>query len=191
MKIWHFIFAVLIFGAPVAADTKHQPYKGLEERDISSLSETDIAELQSGAGWGLALPAELNGYPGPAHVLELSEELGLNARQIASVQAIFDAMKVDAIGRGTDLIEAERRLDAGFKSGNLTQTSLMALIVKAENARAGLRFVHLSRHLKTIEILDDEQISEYAMLRGYGSDPCGAIPEGHDAELWRKHNRCE
>lgn len=189
MKIWFIIFAGLIFGAPIAAEPK-QPYKGFESRDISSLSETDIDALQSGAGWGLALPAELNGYPGPAHVLELSQELELSLQQTADVQSIFDAMKTDAVFKGTELIEAERRLDDGFKSGNLTLASLTNLIAVAERARAELRFVHLSRHLKTIEVLNDAQISKYSTLRGYGADPCQSVPDGHDAEMLRRHNGC-
>ena len=47
------------------------PYAGLEARAIKSLSAADVQELRRGGGWGLALPAELNGVPGPAHLLEL------------------------------------------------------------------------------------------------------------------------
>ena len=60
------------------AEGTHQPYAGFEIRDIASLSQQDIQALREGSGWGLALPAELNGFPGPAHVLELSDELGLS-----------------------------------------------------------------------------------------------------------------
>jgi hypothetical protein len=28
------------------------------------------------------------------------------------------------------------------------------------------------------------------VLRGYAEDPCLAVPEGHDAAMWRKHNGC-
>ena len=48
-----------------------QPYAGQETRVISSLSPEDQRALRAGEGGGLAKPAELNGYPGPAHVLEL------------------------------------------------------------------------------------------------------------------------
>jgi len=44
-----------------------QPYAGQEKRQISSLSQQDVDDLLGGKGWGLAKPAELNGYPGPAH----------------------------------------------------------------------------------------------------------------------------
>ena len=191
MNFQHIAFAALIAATPVASETLHQPYKGLEIRKISSLSETDIEALKSGAGWGLALPAELNGYPGPAHILELGAELGLSNQQTADIQAIFDAMQIDAIAKGSDLIEAERQLDQGFQSGDLTLGSLNDLIAQAETARASSRFVHLSRHLAAVELLTDEQIVEYAVLRGYSSDPCETVPEGHDSEMWKRHIRCD
>ena len=57
--------------------------------------------------------------------------------------------------------------------------------------RAQLRFVHLSTHLKTPDILTLEQIKLYNELRGYSADdPCTNIPAGHDPEMWKKHNNC-
>ena len=191
MKFYQFVLAAIVISTPAASETTHQPYRGFEARNISSLSEDDIKALRNGTGWGLALPAELNGYPGPAHVLELANELGLSDKQRANVQAIYDAMAVEAIAKGAELIEAERQLDQGFKSGHVTPALLKKLIEKAETARAELRFVHLSRHLATIELLSDEQVSEYSTLRGYSSDPCQSVPNGHDAEMWRRHNGCD
>jgi hypothetical protein len=51
------------------------PYAGLQNRAIKSLSDNDINELRRGGGWGLALAAELNGMPGPAHLLELKDQI--------------------------------------------------------------------------------------------------------------------
>lgn len=172
------------------AEQNHQPYRGFEARDITSLSDQDIEALRNGSGWGLALPAELNGYPGPAHVLELADKLGLSDDQKHSMTLIFEAMRTDAIEKGDALIEAERNLDQGFKSGALNATSLRGLIEDAEAARADLRFVHLSRHLTTLAILDADQVTEYSALRGYLSDQCATVPEGHDATMWRRHNGC-
>lgn len=182
----------LFLSVPCAATAEetHQPYQGLETREITSLSEQDISALREGSGWGLALPAELNGFPGPAHVLELAEELGLSDSQEDRVAAIYEAMRVDAIAKGETLIEAERSLDAGFRSGGLDEDRLRRLIEDAEAARADLRFVHLSRHLVTTEVLDAEQIAAYAVLRGYAADPCASVPDGHDATMWRRHNGC-
>jgi hypothetical protein len=63
--------AALVAGAAAArAETAQQPYAGLEARSVKALSEQQIADLRAGRGMSLALPAELNGYPGPLHVIE-------------------------------------------------------------------------------------------------------------------------
>ena len=49
----------------VAFGQGHHPYAGLEQRAVKALSEQQIADLRAGRGMGLALPAELNGYPRP------------------------------------------------------------------------------------------------------------------------------
>jgi hypothetical protein len=54
----------------------------MQERAIKSLSDADIKALRRGEGWGLALPAELNGMPGPAHLLELKDQIPLSQYQI-------------------------------------------------------------------------------------------------------------
>ena len=64
------------------------------------------------------------------------------------------------------------------------------LIDDAESARAELRFIHLSRHLSTPPLLTEDQIARYNTLRGYGSDPCAKVSEGHNSEMWRRHNNC-
>jgi len=57
--------------------------------------------------------------------------------------------------------------------------------------RGALRLVHLSRHLKMVDILTDHQVAQYNILRGYGADPCAATPEGHNEAMWRRHNGCD
>ena len=47
----------------------------MQTRSIKALSDQQIADLGAGRGMGLALAAELNGYPGPSHVLELADKL--------------------------------------------------------------------------------------------------------------------
>jgi len=38
--------------------------------------------------------------------------------------------------------------------------------------------------------LSTDQIDNYAVLRGYASDPCSNVPDGHDATMWKRHNGC-
>jgi Spy/CpxP family protein refolding chaperone/alpha-acetolactate decarboxylase len=180
---------------PVAATCEaaaHSPYAGLESRAIKSLSDANIDELRRGGGWGLALAAELNGKPGPAHLLELYEELGLSPAQVAAIETIFAAMQAEARAAGERFIAAEAAIEDAFRKDALDPDRLRALIDAAEEARAELRFIHLARHLKTPPLLTAEQIAHYAALRGYGAaDPCAAVPQGHDPAMWRRHNACE
>ena len=144
-----------------------------------SLSQEDIKALRQGSGWGLALPAELNGVPGPVHLLELKEELVLSEDQISAIEAIQAEMRAEAIEAGERFIVAEAALDAAFAAADLDEARLRHLIEAAEAARADLRLIHLSRHLSTPVLLTDEQIDRYSELRGYGSEACKAPAEGH------------
>ncbi len=51
------------------------PYAGMENRRVKALSDQQIVDLKAGRGMSLALAAELNGYPGPLHALELGSVL--------------------------------------------------------------------------------------------------------------------
>lgn len=167
-------------------------YAGEETRDIKSLSAEDIKELRSGGGWGFAKAAELNGYPGPSHVLEMKNEIGLSASQETQIRDLFDEMKKQAVPLGDRLVELERELDRSFAEGTVDRENLKDVLERIGRVRSELRFVHLSAHLRTPEILTKDQIAGYNKIRGYGSaDPCKKVPEGHDPEMWKKHNGCD
>ena len=157
---------------PGAAATD-QPYAGQEGREIASLSEADIAALLAGEGWGLALPAELNGYPGPAHVLELTAELELSETRVARVQAIFDAMRAEAQRVGAVYVEAERHLSMMFRMGHASPGLLQAQLAASAEALAELRLVHLRAHLEVTPLLTEAQRAAYVELRGYHGDHGG------------------
>src|SRR3569623_1713127 len=90
MTRFSFVAALALLSSPVFAQT---PYTGMQTRPIKALSEQQIADLGAGRGMGLALAAELNGYPGPSHVLELGDRLELTPDQRNQIQRLFDAMK--------------------------------------------------------------------------------------------------
>ena len=190
---------VLCLGlSPTMASAQHHgapghgaPYAGLQAREIASLSDEDIVEIRRGGGWGLALAAELNGLPGPAHLLELREELELTEEQISAIEEIHAAMRAEAIAAGERFIEAEAALNAAFAAGDVEEVELRALVDAAASARAELRFVHLSNHLGTRPLLFETQVDRYQILRGYADDPCTTVPEGHDPVMWRRHNGCD
>ncbi len=169
-----------------------KPYGGQQNREIKSLSAADLAELRRGGGWGLAKAAELNGVPGPAHLLELKEAIPLNPDQVDAITKLFDAMRAQAVKQGAVLIAAERALDRMFRDGSATEDRLRQALDAVAQARRDLRFIHLATHLKTPAILTAQQIDRYNALRGYGQpDPCSRVPTGHDPVMWRKHNGCD
>jgi hypothetical protein len=155
------------------------PYAGMQKRPIKALSEQQIADLKAGRGMGLALSAELNGYPGPIHVLELSDQLGLTADRKAHVQALFDSMKAEAVPLGAKLLEQEAALDQLFAAHAVTADNLKTATEQIGVTQAALRETHLKYHLQTARVLSTEQMQHYAMLRGYGSD----TPMQHHHEM--------
>ncbi len=196
MKSTYLLLALaLLIPASTIAQHNHgaqtqTPYAGMQNRAIKSLSDNDINELRRGGGWGLALAAELNGMPGPAHLLELKDQIPLTADQVTKTQVLLDEMRKAAIPTGERLISAEKALEAAFAAGRVDETSLRRLLGEAESARAELRFIHLSQHYKTIQFLKPEQIKRYNILRGYAEDPCKNIPAGHNPEMYRRHMGC-
>ena len=52
-------------------------YREFLDGEIRGIDPQTIAGYLAGEGLGMALPAELNGYPGPRHVLDLRSELGV------------------------------------------------------------------------------------------------------------------
>jgi Spy/CpxP family protein refolding chaperone len=139
----------------------------MQSREIPSLSDREIADLKLGRGMGFALPAELNGYPGPLHVLEMADALRLTNEQKAQTQQIFDWMKSQAEALGSSLVAAEAQLGAAFRDRKIDKSRLDELVKGAERIRAELRAVHLSGHIEQAAALTDYQRDVYAAARGY------------------------
>lgn len=170
--------AIALVGiAPVAWPQTHQPYAGFQARPVKALPDQQIDDLKAGRGMGLALAAELNGYPGPVHVLELATPLGLSDDQRAKVTALFDAMKQEAVALGERLIAAESALDRQFADKTITASSLGEATRDIASLQGELRLAHLKYHLATLELLTPEQAARYSTLRGYGGG--GEHTPGH------------
>ena len=182
---------IFVTSMSVFAETYTSKYVGEEYRKIKSLSPDDVEELKKGSGWGLAKAAELNGLPGPAHILEMEDKIYLTDKQKKKIQKIYNEMKGEAIALGKQLIRLEMGLNRGFSNRNINQELLENYVREIEKVRAKLRIVHLSTHMQTPNILTNKQIILYNKLRGYSKDPCQNIPEGHNAEMWKKHNGCK
>lgn len=167
--------ALAIHVSPAQAQ---QPYAGFNLRPIKALSDQQVADLRAGRGMGMALAAELNGYPGPAHVLELAESLGLSEAQRTKMQELFEAMKAETVPLGEKLIAQEAELDRQFAGKTITQASLTTAMQAIGNAQAALRAAHLKYHLATSDVLTPLQVQRYAELRGYSNETQAAHQHG-------------
>ena len=114
--------------------------------------------------------AELNGYPGPRHVLDIAQELQLTDRQRMEIELIYQNMSNNAKSIGSAIIGVEQDMDEAFANKTITEENLIALLDKSANLYGQLRFVHLSAHLDTAQIMTTEQIQMYNEMRGYDGD---------------------
>jgi hypothetical protein len=145
-------------------------YAGQEGRDIKAMSAEDVQSYLSGKGMGLAKAAELNGYPGPSHVLALASQLNLTPEQRRLTEALFVSMEAKAVRLGKPLVEEERNLDRSFASKAVTPEALTASLARLGELHAKVREAHLEAHLAQVRILTAEQIALYMQLRGYASN---------------------
>jgi hypothetical protein len=159
------IFALAL--PAIAAEMPTTPYAGQQARQIKALSDDDINALRKGEGMGMAKAAELNGYPGPAHVLSMAKQLGLTPDQLRHVTAIFDQMSAAAKPLGGELIAREQMLDQLFAKGDITPERLASETTAIGELEGRLRSVHLAAHLETRALLQPGQIALYQQLRGY------------------------
>lgn len=159
--------------------TPQQPYAHLHSRPVKALSDQQIADLRTGRGMGYALPAELNGYPGPSHTLENADALMLSPVQREHTKALFDAMKAEAIPLGEHLIEQEAALERLFAEKAVTPANLVKVTSAIGVTQGELRAAHLRYHLAMMEVLTPEQVQRYAEARGYGGEHG---QEGHSTQ---------
>lgn len=159
------VFVVLVVPATASAPS---PYAGLTDRPIRALSEAQRDDLLAGRGMGLALAAELNGWPGPAHILELSPRLGLTPTQYEATASLFARMQAEAQALGREVVAEERALDEAFRTRRIDADRLEAHTRRLGELYGALRNVHLRAHLEQASILSAEQIAAYDRLRGYG-----------------------
>jgi hypothetical protein len=162
--------AALVAVALVVLAQSPSPYAGQQTRAIKSLSPQEAADYLAGSGMGLAKAAELNGYPGPAHVKELADRLGLSPEQRSATDAVFAKMHERAVPLGERLVAEERALDGQFAAHTVTPESLHESLARIARLQGELREVHLSAHLQELALLTPEQVRRYTDLRGYTAD---------------------
>lgn len=163
----------------VRAETS--PYAGMQNRSLKALSEQQIEDLRAGRGMGLAMAAELNSYPGPAHVLELASALNLSEDQRDRTRALFEEMRNTAVPLGNEVLAKEGELDEAFASGRIDDAALRRILAEIGRLQGELRYTHLKYHLAMRGVLSSDQIATYNRLHGYksGKEPAPAMPGHH------------
>lgn len=125
----------------------------------------EFRNLQQGRGMGMARVAEVNGYPGPMHVLEHAEALELTDGQIDRSRELMARVRTRAPELGNQIVEAEQRLEAMFAEGSVNAAEMDSLLLQIAELRAHLRSLHMTAHLDQAAVLTEAQIEKYKALR--------------------------
>lgn len=167
MKKIMWLLYLLVIPLHALAQEHRSPYAGEQQREIKALSADEVKAYLAGEGMRLALAAELNDYPGPAHVLEMAKQLQLTELQKSRTEKIRSAMLRKAIELGKSIVERERELDRLFAGGKIDASRLRKLVGEIARLQGDLRLTHLQTHLEMKGILTPDQTRIYSALRGY------------------------
>jgi Spy/CpxP family protein refolding chaperone len=163
------LMPVMVLGLGSAQHVHPAPAKPTAAAATSSLSAEDVQHLLDGDGMGLAKAAELNGYPGPKHVLERAAHLALSGDQRAKIEGIRQRMLAEARRLGKELVDAERALDEAFRSRSIDGPGLAARTEAIGALQARLRATHLAAHLESVTVLTPTQVKPYYEMGAHGS----------------------
>jgi len=121
--------------------------------------------LEKGEGGGMAMIAEMSGYPGPRHLLDIVDSLRMGPRQVQLIANLYDEIRASAAGLGNIIIMKEEELEDLFESGRADEPAVRKLASEIGRLRGDLRAIHLVAHLKSRELLTTEQLARYMALR--------------------------
>ena len=108
----------IIINANASASWQKSHYVDQTQNEIKAISNKDLMGLKRGYGTpfgGMAKAAELNGLPGPRHVLDLKNELNLSQETVRKIDDIFHKMASQAKLLGQELIAIESKMDKNLK----------------------------------------------------------------------------
>ena len=145
------------------------PCAGFQRRAVKALSDAEFADLRAGRGMGIAPAAEMNGLPGRAHVIELSDKIGRSEAQLLKVRELFASMKDETVAIGMRLIAQGTVLDEQFASKTIGAESLAEATKSIGETQEALRLGHLKFHLAMADILSPAQTERYKAPRGYSN----------------------
>jgi len=155
----------LITGGALAQHGDHQQSGGGHGHQAAQACIDQFnTVVGEGRGFGMAFVADQNGYPGPMHVLELKDRLKLTADQEAKAREVYAAVRAE-LPKSTRLLEAERKLERLFAERTARESAVRAAAAEVERARTEVRLVHLLAHVRTRDLLSEEQRRIYHEAR--------------------------
>jgi Spy/CpxP family protein refolding chaperone len=161
-----------LFGGAAITRAQHDHGTGGHESGHHRVAQACSTEFDKtvgeGRGFGLAFAADQNGYPGPMHVLELKDRLKLSAEQEARMRQLMHAMFAESRPKSARLLAAEATLRRLFAERAADDAAVRAAVDEVERARSEVRLVHLLTHLKTRDLLTEDQRRIYHEARWGG-----------------------
>ncbi len=171
------IFAVIYESNPEVEI--RSPYVSQLDSPVRGLDSEEVNDLLNGRGAGFARSAELNGVPGPRHVLDMQQELELSPEVTEQFEAIFVQMQSQAKVFGEEIIHKESLLSRGFAAGTLSETEMREQVEELAILYGELRATHLQAHFHTEPLLSAKQVDQYNTLRGYTNTSGQPMPGNH------------
>jgi Spy/CpxP family protein refolding chaperone len=101
-------------------------------------------------------------------VLELKDRLKLTPDQEAKAQTLMHAMFSESKPKSARLLAAEAKLRGLFADRTADDAAVRAAVGEVERARSEVRLVHLLAHLKTRDLLTEDQRRIYHEARWSG-----------------------
>jgi Spy/CpxP family protein refolding chaperone len=164
------VTALLLAGGALAQHGGHHQSGGHQHGDGQGHQAAQACIDQfnkvvgEGRGFGMAFAADQNGYPGPMHVLELKDRLKLTADQEAKARELYAAVRAE-LPKSSRLLEAEQKLERLFADRTASEAAVRVAAADVERARTQVRLVHLLAHVRTRDLLTEEQRRVYHETR--------------------------
>ena len=84
-----------------------------------------------------------------------------------ATEKIFDKMKSEAVKKGKEIVKLEEKLHELFVAGKIKKEAVTEMSTEIGQLRGELTAVHLTAHLRMMDVVSQKQIHHYMQLRGH------------------------
>jgi hypothetical protein len=124
----------------------------------STLTRSEIESSLFRHGSSPSGAADAAGIPSPRRALELTDELTLNADQVARLAVLDSLLEEDVLRYGAAVVVQERRLDSVFATGDPRDWIVRPIVREIGRLQTELRYAVLHAHMRVRELLSEEQL---------------------------------